>query len=99
MEYKNGITAVLYVADTNNYVVRIANLTDGSVGTLVEVPMIFSNVGELQADLVIYYCEAEAESLCLLEQVHLLLPFSVADGGESVAEMAYAVPLLPVVGQ
>lgn len=172
----------LYIADTNNHVIRIANLVDGHVSTLVladpdglltrpavgeafagktvtltaqavaagegalslqinlpagykfndvapflaefsasggaviavenaavqqvapsfplQIPLNFgSGTGEIQADLVIYYCEAVAESLCLIEQVRLLLPFEVAEGGEPAVEMAYAVPLPPGLGQ
>ncbi|MCB8979330.1 MAG: redoxin domain-containing protein [Ardenticatenaceae bacterium] len=167
----------LYIADTNNHVVRIASLADGTVSTLVladpqglltrvaeggytgktvtldaqvvaagentlnlqidlpdgykfndiapflaefsatgdvsldpdsatvqqvapsfplQVPLTVNGAGELQADLVIYYCEAEAESLCLLEQVRLLLPIEVGSG--EALEMAYAVPLPPELG-
>ena len=171
---------LLYIADTNNHVIRVANLANGSVSTLVladpqglltrasaeggytgktvtldaqavaagegslqlqidlpegykfndiapflaefstsgeaavadavsvvrqvapdfplQIPVNFA-AGTFQADLVIYYCEAEAESLCLLEQVRLLLPLEVADGGASEVEMAYAVPLPPGVGE
>ena len=175
---------LLYIADTNNHVIRIANLEDKTVSTLVladpsglltrpvageeytgktimlegqtvapgdgtlrlqidlpngykfneiapflaefsasgvttingdsvivqlvapsfpqQIPVGFSageGEGKLQADLVIYYCEAEAESLCLIEQVRLVLPIEVADDGENVAEMIYAVPLPPGVGE
>ena len=67
-----------------------------------QIPVGFASgdvAGELQADLVIYYCEEEAESLCLIEQVRLMLPIEVADGGENAAEMIYAVPLPPGVGE
>ena len=65
-----------------------------------QFPVTFGNEGGmLQADLVIYYCEAVAESLCLIEQVRLALPVEVGDSGESVAQMAYAVPLPPGVGE
>jgi hypothetical protein len=50
---------------------------------------------QVQADLVIYYCEAEAESLCLIEQVRLIQPITVtADSGSKVA-MSHIVPLPP----
>ncbi|WP_420643685.1 thioredoxin-like domain-containing protein [Candidatus Leptofilum sp.] len=165
----NGL---LYIADTNNHVVRIANLEAGSVNTLVladpqglltrvtdgnflgktitlepqivaagagrlhlhielpdgyklndtapflaqfsasgeaavaeeastiqqaapslplEIPLTLG-AGELQADLVIYYCEAEAESLCFLEQVRLLLPLEVAETGFTAVEMTHTIP-------
>ena len=162
----------LYIADTNNHVIRVANLENGSVSTLVladpqglltrvvgevytgktitldpqtvaagegtlrlqinlpdgykfndiapflaefsvtgdltlaedastvqqvapsfplEIPLTLG-AGELQADLVIYYCQAGAESLCLLEQVRLVLPLAVG-GDMSTADLAYTIPL------
>ncbi|WP_420632268.1 thioredoxin-like domain-containing protein [Candidatus Leptofilum sp.] len=170
---------LLYIADTNNHVIRIANLVDGVVNTLVladpqglltrvaageafggkiitleeqtvapsegilrldvtlpdgykfneiapylaefsasggaeisgdsitvqqvlpsfpqQIPVVFTaGAGELQADLVIYYCEAEAESLCLLEQVRLLLPLEVGESdATAVADMLHTIPLPP----
>ena len=66
----------------------------------LQIPLAFSSgEGELQADLVIYYCEAEAESLCLIEQVRLLLPIRVESDGDDVAEMEYMIPLPPGVGE
>lgn len=35
----------------------------------------------LRGDLVIYYCQAEAQALCLIEQVRLFVPVTVAAGG------------------
>ncbi len=64
----------------------------------LQLPLAVSGTGELQADLVIYYCEAAAESLCLLEQVRLILPLAVADGGVEAAQLKYAIPLPPGAG-
>lgn len=57
----------------------------------LEIPLTLG-AGELQADLVIYYCQAGAESLCLLEQVRLVLPLAVG-GDMSTADLAYTIPL------
>jgi len=56
------------------------------------------NPGEAQltADLVIYYCEAEAQSLCLIERVRVTAPVNVTesggDGVEDTLEVSYAIP-------
>lgn len=50
----------------------------------------------LTADLVIYYCEAEAESLCLIEQVRVIIPVMVsADAGASELVVPHIIPLPP----
>ena len=53
--------------------------------------------GEIVADLNLYYCETEAESLCLFDQVRLRLPLVVGDAEGSTAELTYDIPtpLLP----
>jgi thiol-disulfide isomerase/thioredoxin len=48
--------------------------------------------GALVADLNLYYCEAEAEELCLFDQVRLHLPLTVGGDAESVASLSYAIP-------
>lgn len=50
----------------------------------------------LTVDLVIYYCEAEAESLCFIEQVRLIVPVAVAGDGPANLQVAYDVPPPPV---
>ena len=47
----------------------------------------------LVADLVIYYCEAETESLCLIEQVQLLVPVTVTGDmdGEPALEVRHVI--------
>lgn len=49
----------------------------------LSLPASFS-AGEttLTADLVIYYCDVEAQSLCLIEQVRLEVPLTVVVGAE-----------------
>jgi sugar lactone lactonase YvrE len=36
---------------------------------------------ELTGDLIIYYCEAESQSLCLIERVRITAPVEVLEGG------------------
>lgn len=64
----------------------------------LETPATFSE-GEtsLVADVVIYYCEEEAESLCFIEQVRLLVPVSVTAGGGQTLAVSYTVPEPPDV--
>ena len=45
----------------------------------------------LAAELVVYYCESEAASLCLIEQVRVLLVEGVAGAPDQVM-VTYAVP-------
>ncbi|MBU1864848.1 MAG: redoxin domain-containing protein [Actinobacteria bacterium] len=40
--------------------------------------------GSLTADLTIYYCSTDAESLCLIEQVRVTVPIEVGDGAGTV---------------
>ena len=61
------------------------------VGPLV-VPASFSpGAGSLQADLVIYYCDEAAASLCLIEQVRLALPLTVNETGAAELAVHYEV--------
>lgn len=46
---------------------------------------------ELTADLVIYYCEAEAQALCFIELVRLVAPLTVAAGGEDTVIVGHAI--------
>lgn len=47
----------------------------------------------LTADIVVYYCTAATEQLCLIEQVRLLLPVTVrADAPAAPLTVAYTVP-------
>ena len=53
--------------------------------------------GSLQADIIIYYCEAETESLCLLEQVRLITPVTTDDNGPATITLEHTIslPALP----
>ena len=175
-----GITVAgdrLYVADTNNHVIRVASLIDNSVSTMVLIdpdglltrqadalytgrvvtletqqvapgvgeirvdlrlppgyklndlaplsvawdgdgetavfaetdrqyqanapalPLLFpvqfsagNAAGQLQAEMVIYYCESEAESLCFIERVRLQMPVEVTSDGASTIEVEHEIP-------
>jgi hypothetical protein len=50
-----------------------------------------SGSGSLTADLTLYYCEAEQDLLCLIEQVRMSLPVSVGAGSDSVS-FDYTIP-------
>lgn len=69
----------------------------------LEVPVTLA-AGEtsLQGELVIYYCEEEAQSLCLIEQARLLIPVQVTarEGAEDtpILNAAYTVPEPPQIG-
>lgn len=47
---------------------------------------------ELSGDLVIYYCEEEAQSLCLIERVRVTAPFTVAEGGQQDLVVSHVIP-------
>ena len=48
---------------------------------------------ELTGDLVIYYCEAESQSLCLIEQVRVTAPLTVEAGGADTLVVSHAIEL------
>jgi hypothetical protein len=48
--------------------------------------------GTVIADLNLYYCEVESESLCLFDQVRLHLPLVVGGANGSVAGFTYEIP-------
>jgi thiol-disulfide isomerase/thioredoxin len=64
----------------------------------VELP-ISATAGDatLVGEVVLYYCEAEKESLCLMDQVRLVVPVTVAAEGQDSLEVSYAVPSPPDV--
>jgi DNA-binding beta-propeller fold protein YncE len=47
--------------------------------------------GSISADLAVYYCATGEAALCLVDQVRLVLPVTVAAGGGSRADLAYTV--------
>ena len=56
-----------------------------------EVNFIGGN-GTLIADLNLYYCEVEAQSLCIFDQVRLHLPLTVDGEAGSVVGLSYSIP-------
>ena len=48
---------------------------------------------EITAELVIYYCEAEAESLCFIERVRITVPVIVAQSGGDSLLVLYTIEL------
>ncbi len=51
----------------------------------LEIPATFnSGNGSITGDLYIVYCEAEQESICLIDQARVVVPLTVGSGGSSV---------------
>jgi thiol-disulfide isomerase/thioredoxin len=48
---------------------------------------------QLTADLVVYYCEAEAQELCLIERVRVTAPLTVEAGGADTAVVSHVIEL------
>lgn len=48
---------------------------------------------EITADLVIYYCEAELESLCFIERVRITAPMTVSSNGSDTLIVPYTIAL------
>lgn len=44
-------------------------------------------------DVTVYYCQAEEERLCLIDDAHLILPLTVAEGGSAIASISHRVKL------
>ncbi len=49
--------------------------------------------GTLVGDLTIFYCEAETESICLIEQVRLEAPLEVDTDGDQVLKLSHKIEL------
>lgn len=59
----------------------------------IEIPATFSaGEGTLVGDLTIYYCTADQESLCLIQQARLTIPVTVTADGASTLPVTYTVP-------
>lgn len=57
-------------------------------------PATFSEgASEITADLVIYYCEAEAESLCFIERVRITIPVTISTLGSDTLSVSYRIEL------
>ncbi|MFZ0546306.1 MAG: thioredoxin-like domain-containing protein [Candidatus Promineifilaceae bacterium] len=46
---------------------------------------------EITADLVIYYCEAEAESLCYIERIRITAPVTISSDGSDTLVVPHAI--------
>jgi hypothetical protein len=49
--------------------------------------------GTLTGDLTIFYCEAEKESICLIEQVRLEVPLKVNESGGNLLQLSHRIEL------
>ena len=77
----------------------IADLSPDATGSIVNpsFPMNISatfnsGTGSITGDLYVVYCEAEQESICLIEQARVVVPVTVGSGGSTVP-IRYAVEL------
>jgi DNA-binding beta-propeller fold protein YncE len=77
----------------------VANLPSTATGSVVdpsfplEIPVTFnSGSGSITGDLYIVYCEAELESICLIDQARVIVPVTVGSGG-SVVELYHSIEL------
>jgi len=52
--------------------------------------------GALAGELVIYYCENDSQSLCLIERVRINAPVIATDEGDSEVVIEYAIPAPPI---
>jgi DNA-binding beta-propeller fold protein YncE len=60
----------------------------------LRLPAVFrEGTGTLTGELAVYYCEAQSESLCLIEQLRVTVPVSVGSSGEDELVIQYSIPL------
>lgn len=59
----------------------------------LDLPASFTSDGTLTADLTVIYCKAITPDLCLIEEVRLVAPFTLADGAPAVLELRHEVVL------
>ncbi len=65
----------------------------------LQVPVTISQeTSSLQADIVIYYCDDEAESLCFIERLRIQVPVVVDADGETAVDILHTIPLPPNQG-
>ena len=77
----------------------VANFGGGAVFTEVEPPLPIEipvtfvvGDGVARAEATIYYCEDEATELCLVHQVTLEVPVTVATGADDTITLEYRIP-------
>jgi hypothetical protein len=57
------------------------------------IPATFnSGSGSITGDLYVVYCEAEQESICLIDQARVIVPLTVGSGGSTIP-IDYAIEL------
>jgi DNA-binding beta-propeller fold protein YncE len=54
--------------------------------------------GTLISDVNLIYCEAEKESLCLIEQLRFEVPITVSDSGINRVSLDYSIPAPALIG-
>ena len=77
----------------------VADLAPDAPGSIVNpsfplnIPANFkAGTGSITGDLYIVYCESEQESICLIDQVRVVVPLTVGTGGSTVP-VSYAIEL------
>jgi hypothetical protein len=90
MEWRNEDGRVAFDAGQANQSVVAPELPLSFPATFAE--------GEttLSGELVIYYCQEEAQALCLIERVRLVAPLVVEAGGETTVALEHTIPPPPV---
>jgi hypothetical protein len=98
--YKLNELAPFSVAWSSGEGIEVASATYQAIAPEMPVTVTADfHEGEtnITADLVIYYCEAAAESLCLIERTRLLVPVEVTAGGDSILTINHTIPQPPAV--
>jgi DNA-binding beta-propeller fold protein YncE len=77
----------------------VADLAPEATGSVLnpsfpmEIPATFSSGrGSITGDLYVVYCEAEQESICLIDQARVIVPLTVGSGGSTIP-INYAIEL------
>jgi hypothetical protein len=81
--------------ETQGGALRLPEDADGSLSE-AELPKSLSvqfqeGSGQLHADLNIYYCEDDRESLCLIEMVQMVVPFEVLPEGTTELTLLHTI--------
>lgn len=57
-----------------------------------------TGTGTLISDVNLFFCEAEKESLCFIEQLRFEVPITVGDSGDKSISLEYSIPLTDIPG-
>lgn len=78
----------------------VATLPNGSDRSLagisfpIDIPLIFQqNTGEIIADVALIYCKSVSPDLCLLDEVRIIAPVQIRQGGSNMLELRHRVEL------